>query len=188
VTHRKIVEVASRRFRELGLGGAGVARIMGDAGLTHGGFYAHFASKTDLVIEALHAAFTTNRHCWLDGLDGVDDATWLRRITRRYLNATHRDTVADGCPVPALAAELAREEPRVRAAFEAELRESLRRVEERLALSHGAAARDHALALTALLGGAVLLARSVEDRALSEQILEASYDLAIRAFGPGERG
>lgn len=187
-THEKIVGIAARRLRELGLDGAGVARIMGEAGLTHGGFYVHFASKTDLVVEALRAAFTTNRRRWLDGLDKLDDATWLRRIVRRYLNPTHRDTVGDGCPFPALAADLAREPVAVRAAFEGELMESVRRVTERLEATHGAAAKERALGLTALLGGGVLLSRSVADQALSEQILEACHDLAIELLGPGPRG
>jgi TetR/AcrR family transcriptional regulator, transcriptional repressor for nem operon len=188
-THHLIVGIAARRLRELGLGGAGVARIMSEAGLTHGGFYVHFGSKADLVVEALRAAFTTNRKRWLDGLDKLDDATWLRRIVRRYLNPTHRDTAGEGCPFPALGADLARETPEVRAAFEGELMESVRRVTERLESLHGAAAKERALALTALLGGGVLLSRAVSDQALSEQILEACHDVALElAVGPRPGG
>jgi len=181
-TRRKIVDVASHRLRELGVDGAGVARIMGDAGLTHGGFYAHFASKAELVREAMQAAFTTNRKRWLDGLERLDDATWLRRVLRRYLNPTHRDTIGDGCPFAALASDVAREGPEVRAVMEKELLETVDRLAEHLRAAEGDRARDRALALAALCGGGILMARAVADPALSDQILEACQELAMRAF------
>jgi TetR/AcrR family transcriptional regulator, transcriptional repressor for nem operon len=181
-THRTIVAIAGRRLRELGIHGAGVARIMGDAGLTHGGFYAHFASKTELVREAMHAAFTTNRRRWLDGLERLDDATWLRRVLRRYLNPTHRDTIADGCPFAALASEVAREGPEVRQVMQEELMATVERLAEQLESTEGDQATDRAIALAALCGGGILMARAVADPGLSDQILEACQDFALRAF------
>ncbi len=181
-SHRRILEVAVRRLRELGLDGAGVARIMSEAGLTHGGFYTHFGSKADLVVEALRAAFTTNRERWLQGLDRLDDRTFWRRVLRRYLNATHRDTPADGCPFPALAGDVARSEPKVRRAFEAEIMETVQRLAARLPARPSVKAQDQALALAALCGGGILLARAMDDQALSDQIIEACYDFALRGI------
>jgi TetR/AcrR family transcriptional regulator, transcriptional repressor for nem operon len=178
-THARIVEVAALRLRELGLEGAGVLRIMKDAGLTHGGFYSHFSSKSELVVEALRAAFTSNRERWLRDLDRLDDATWLRRVIGRYLNRSHRDAVADGCPVPALATELAREGDDVRGAFEEELLASVQEIARRLDGRGALSAFDRALGLVALLGGGVVLARAVRDRALSDRILSACRALAL---------
>ena len=101
-THERIVDAAARRFREDGLAGAGVHRIMQDAGLTHGGFYAHFGSKADLIAEAFSVAAAEGRERLLDPLEDGPADEWLARLVRGYLSRTHRDARDSGCPLPAI--------------------------------------------------------------------------------------
>ncbi len=143
-SRQRIVEAAARRMRARGVKGAGVSDVMRAAGLTHGGFYAHFPSKAELVAEAFSAAMQTNRARWFAGLDDADDATWLEQVVHRYLSRPHRDASAEGCPLPALSAEVSRESGVVRAAYETELRNSVAALESRLRGVAGERARERA--------------------------------------------
>src|SRR5258706_1521587 len=121
-TRQKIVEIAAREFREKGLEGVGVADLMASAGLTHGGFYAHFGSKEALVEAACrHGVAAT-----IETLDfrarQAPPGEGLRTIVRTYLSRAHRDDAARGCIMPSLAGEIARRAPETRKAFTDQLR------------------------------------------------------------------
>jgi TetR/AcrR family transcriptional repressor of nem operon len=174
-------------MRARGVAGTGVSVVMREAGLTHGGFYAHFPSKAGLVAEALSTAMQTNRALWFNGLDDADDATWVEHVIRRYLSRTHRDGSAEGCPLPALSAEVSRESAVVRAAYEAELRKTVTVLESRLRAVTGERARDRALAVLALCVGGMLLARAVKEPRLSDEILNACRTAALGSPPSGGR-
>jgi TetR/AcrR family transcriptional repressor of nem operon len=182
-THARIVETASRLFKQGGYGGVGVDSVMKAAGLTPGGFYAHFPSKEVLLAETLPLALGRMRHWLLRGLEGERGLSWLRQVVRRYLSRTHRDAVAEGCPMPALTPEVARASALARETFEAQLRDLVAEFEARMPRTLGAP-RDRALATIALFVGGVTLARAVEDRKLSSRILRACRLLAIPEEAP----
>lgn len=185
-THARIVETASRLFKQGGYEGVGVDSVMKAAGLTPGGFYAHFPSKEVLLAETLPVALGRMRHWLLRGLEGERGLSWLRQVVRRYLSRTHRDAVADGCPMPALTPEVARASALARETFEAQLRDLVAEFEARMPRTLGPP-RDRALATIALFVGGVTLARAVEDRRLSSRILRACRLLAIPEEAPHAR-
>src|ERR1700749_1214823 len=113
--HQRIVDVAARRIRESGTDGPGVAEIMSEAGLTHGGFYKHFDSRDDLVAEAVGAAIEQGRARLAQGVEGAEDR--LSAFVDNYLSTDHRDHPGTGCSVVALGADAARSDDRVRAAY-----------------------------------------------------------------------
>ncbi|WP_395664950.1 TetR/AcrR family transcriptional regulator [Methylocella sp.] len=177
-THRRVVEIAAQRFRAQGVDGVGVASLMADAGLTHGGFYAHFASKEALVKEALLAALAGGRV--YDGAEGAP--LDLGAFIDQYLSPSHRDKPGSGCALAALAPELSRRPRATRTAFAKDFGRLAARVasglpekgsaEDRLALAYG---------LYGQMSGVLQLARVVTDKALSDRILAQGRD-AARSF------
>src|SRR3569623_3135152 len=124
-THDRIVKKASVRLREKGAHGVGVADLMKEAGLTHGGFYAHFASREALVIEAFGDAMDRATERWRKVLAELAPEQRLLAIIDGYLCPQHRDDVCHGCAIPALGAEIARESPKTRKAFAAKLEQMI---------------------------------------------------------------
>lgn len=171
--HReKILEVAGTLFRERGFDGIGVADIMKRAGLTHGGFYGHFASKDDLAAEM--TARVLEREGWLARLARTANPSF-DDVVRGYLTPQHRDNAGRGCLFAALASDVQRRPRPVRRAFTDGFRsrvEALRKL--LLPGCSAAAARQKALATMAGLVGALILSRAVDDPALSDEILEAT--------------
>ncbi len=185
-TRRRILEAAGPAFREQGVAGVGIGEVMGRAGLTHGGFYAHFDSKDDLVAAACAEGLAESAEKLLSAAAGAPPGAGLRAVIDAYLSRRHRDTPADGCPMPALAGEVTRQPPAVRHAFAGGLEGYLDRLAPLLPDRPGADRVDDALVLVAGMAGAVLLARVVDDPALSDRILDAARDFYGRAFVPGE--
>jgi len=179
-THQRIVDKASRLFREHGLSGAGVQRIMKAIGLTHGGFYSHFNSKTALIVEAINAAMAAKRAEWLTGIDDLPADQRLPRLVARYLSRAHRDAPGLGCPLPATAAEVARAPEAVRRAYETALLESIAVMQADPGDEH---AREQAIAAVALCVGGLLLARAVADQELSDEILISCRRFASDTLG-----
>jgi TetR/AcrR family transcriptional regulator, transcriptional repressor for nem operon len=165
--HRQIVEIAAQKMRESGTEGPGVAEIMKEAGLTHGGFYKHFDSRDDLVAEAVEEAIAQARASYRDRVEGAADP--LAAFVDFYLSTTHRDDPGHGCPVVALGADAARADDRVRAAYGDQVKSYIDHMEE--LLGGGKDARRRAIAAVTSMVGAVLIARAVDDEALSEEIL-----------------
>src|SRR6187549_960854 len=117
-TRQRILEAAGRRFKQVGIDGAGVAAVMSDAGLTNGAFYAHFSSKEDLVANVLADQLRAQR----ETVDAEPSGrAGLEAFIRAYLSPQHRDKSADGCPSAALLDEIARRPPATRQVFTSEL-------------------------------------------------------------------
>ncbi|MCS6802643.1 MAG: TetR/AcrR family transcriptional regulator [Chloroflexota bacterium] len=169
MTRRRILEQTARAIRATGIERVGISALMGALGLTHGGFYAHFPSKDALAAEALAAALAEQCDRLLaageDGPAAMVDA---------YLSPAHRDHPEDGCPLPAVAAEVARGSPAVRRAFTAAFANTVARLATRLPGDRAAAREDAALALIAGMCGALLLSRAVDDPRLADRILLAA--------------
>jgi TetR/AcrR family transcriptional regulator, transcriptional repressor for nem operon len=168
-THQRIVEIAARRIRESGTDGPGVAEIMSEAGLTHGGFYKHFGSRDDLVAEAVDAAIEQGRERLDARTDGAADP--LAAFLDGYLSTDHRDDPGSGCTVVALGADVARSPDGVRAAYRGQVQRYIAEMEE--LLGGGEEARRRAIAAVTSMVGAVLISRAVDDETLSDEILAA---------------
>lgn len=163
-----IVETASTLFRERGYDGVGVADLMAAAGFTHGGFYKHFGSKTDLMAEAASCGLAQSA----DAATGVD----LADFVKHYLSREHRDKPGDGCTMAALCADAARQPESVKAAFAAGIERQLAgpaHHEGRPVDKASDKARARRIALMAQAIGAVVLSRSCPDDApLADEILD----------------
>ena len=175
-TRQRILEAAGRRFKEDGIDGAGVAAVMSDAGLTNGAFYAHFASKEDLVANVLADQLRMQRHSF----DAQPpDRAGLEAIIRAYLSPEHRDQCADGCPSAALLDEIARRPATTRQVFTDELLGIADDIAARLESTDAEAARTEALTLFGMMIGTLQLARALTDRELSDQLLARGVKTAL---------
>ncbi len=186
-TRSKIVEAAARRFREHGYRAAGVDQVMEAAGLTAGGFYAHFPSKQALLAETLGLSLEQLRGQLLAGLDDLHGDDWLRAVVGRYLSRAHRDQPGGGCSLPALAGEIAREGRRPRAALQSYLEQVVAELSPRAAPVAGLSPEERVLATLSLLVGALMLARAVPDAELSDRILKSARRLAVPDASPRRR-
>jgi AcrR family transcriptional regulator len=166
-TRRRIVDEAARRFRRDGVAGTGLVPLMKALGMTHGGFYAHFPSKEALVEASLGAVVEQSGDKWRDPLAPEQ----LREFLDSYLSPRHRDNPGDGCPLPSLCAELGLRGQPSPASDALALRMAARL--QGCALDD--AGDDQGLVLLSALVGALTLARSVADPALSERILGAVH-------------
>jgi TetR/AcrR family transcriptional regulator, transcriptional repressor for nem operon len=176
-TRQRILEAAGRRFKQDGIDGAGVAAVMSDAGLTNGAFYAHFASKEDLVANVLADQLHTQRHSF-DAYPA--DRPGLEAFIRAYLSPQHRDESADGCPSAALLDEIARRPAATRQVFTDELMGVIDDIASRLDPADAEAARTDALTLFGLMLGTLQLARALTDRDLSDQLLARGVQTALK--------
>lgn len=176
-TRQRIVEIAARRFRKEGVEAVGVAGLMADAGLTHGGFYNHFPSKEALVQAALLAAGAETRESYGRAIARSGDA--LEAIVRSYLSTAHRDHAERGCSVASLCAEVARGPDETRQAFAASVSRVVDLLAEQIPLPDPAQRRRRAFTLFATLVGALQLARLATEPGLSEQILADATAAAL---------
>jgi TetR/AcrR family transcriptional repressor of nem operon len=171
-TRERILEQASRLFREHGLDGIGVADLMKGAGLTHGGFYAHFDSKEDLMAQACERALLRSAERWTRMADAEGHRA-LDAIAKSYLSARHRDTPGSGCALATLGSDVPRHGAKVRAAATAGLRALIDALARLMPGRTKAAKRKQALVTYSTMLGALVLARAVDDPALSDEILAA---------------
>jgi TetR/AcrR family transcriptional repressor of nem operon len=178
-THDRIVRKASVRLREKGAHGIGVADLMKEAGLTHGGFYAHFDSREALVIEAFAYAMDRSMENWRKITDEVAPEKRLALIAESYLSALHRDNPGHGCSIPALGAEIARESPKTRKAFAGKLDEMIEMMADYIPNQPRKAARKQAIATLAAMAGTMLLARIAGSSELSDEVLKVGKDSAL---------
>lgn len=169
----RILDNAARLFREHGFDGIGVADLMKSAGLTHGGFYGHFKSKEDLMAQAATRALEQSMQSWNSVLaeDGKD---MLGRYLDLYLSAAHRDDPGAGCATAALAAGAARQGAPVREVVTAGIRRFIAGLQRVIGGDAGAdAQRERAITTLSAMVGALVLARAVDDPALSDEILHS---------------
>ena len=186
-THARIVKKASVRLREKGAHGIGVADLMKDAGLTHGGFYAHFDSREALVIEAFGYAMDRSIERWRQLAGQAVPQERLAAIVEAYLSPQHRDNPGHGCAVPALGAEIARESIKTRKAFAAKLDAMIAMMAEQFAADAGKSARQQAMAALATMMGTLVMARVAGSGELSEEILGAGRDAVLTRVPAAKR-
>lgn len=172
-TRQRILDAAAVVFRRQGLQAGSVDRVMGEAGLTAGGFYAHFASKEALFSETFTSALREARLVFGEGLQHLSGADRIRAIADKYLSPAHRQMIDQGCPMPPLLAELPRAGEPAQRAFQEILSELIAALEPHLEKDDENTADDKALALLATLVGGMALARAVADEALADRILAA---------------
>jgi AcrR family transcriptional regulator len=179
-TRERILDVASRLFREHGIAAVGLAKIMGEADLTVGTFYTHFKSKEALLRETLLRTLQ-GRH---QALERALRESNLEATVRAYLSPEHRDAAGTGCPVAALASEVGRHPRPTRNTFASHIEPTLDMLSESLSKRRGAkVGREDAAAFLGLLVGTLQLARATPDRAESNAILEAGVRAALRLAG-----
>src|ERR1700753_1669621 len=184
-THARIVKKASVRLREKGAHGIGVADLMKDAGLTHGGFYAHFNSREALVVEAFAHAMDRSTEHWRNLAEQPPAEKRLATIVNSYLTTTHRDDPGHGCAVPTLGAEIARESPKTRRAFAAKLEQMIDMLAAQIPDVPRKAARRQAMAAIATMMGTLVMARVAGNGELSDEILGAGREAVLqRAAAP----
>lgn len=166
----RVVEAASRLFRGRGVDGVGIGEVMGQCGLTHGGFYNQFGSKEALAAEACAAALSNSAARWRDIVADAGDNNAATAIAAHYLRDENRDSPETGCALTALGSDAARRGDELAAAFRGgfvALMDILQRAAPDLS-------RDEALARMAQMVGAMVLARGVGDPLLSDEILNAT--------------
>jgi TetR/AcrR family transcriptional repressor of nem operon len=184
-THARIVKKASVRLREKGAHGIGVADLMKDAGLTHGGFYAHFDSREALVIEAFTHAMDRSTERWRKLAEQAPPEKRLAMIVNTYLTPLHRDDLGRGCAVPALGAEIARESPKTRRVFAGRLEQMIEMLAAQIPGVPRKAARKQAVAAIATMMGTLVLARVAGSGDFSDEILGAGREAVLdRAKSP----
>src|ERR1700736_2036899 len=196
-THKRIVKIASKRFREDGLAGVGISELMKEAGLTVGGFYKHFDSRDDLVAEAVNSAFGG----WKRGVEAAKSSGMpvsYENLIDEYLNEAHRDNPGTGCAFSALAPEIARSDKRTRAITSEQVRNDIQLITTLRPSRDNRTARSKAILTFSALVGAISLARAVSDEALSREILNtvaerlpsaaSAFESEDGAFADQERG
>lgn len=176
-TRRAILSAAARMIRERGPERVGVAEVMRDAGLTHGGFYAHFASRDALIAEAISSMFESGRQKFMARVGTKSGPEVLKAWIDSYVSRAHRDNPGDGCAMAALISDVGRLDPVARAAFD----DGIRGIASRLAAHLPAEAEEQIVnSLMAEMAGAVALARAIGDPQLSDRILKTSRE-ALKA-------
>jgi TetR/AcrR family transcriptional regulator, transcriptional repressor for nem operon len=170
-THKRIISIASKRFREKGLARVGIAELMKEAGLTVGGFYKHFDSRDDLVAEAVSSAFGGWKRR-VDAAKAGGPSVSLAKLIDDYLDEAHRDNPGKGCAFSALAPEIARSDKQTRALTSEQVRNDIQLIAGLLPGKDKSRARSRAILTFSALVGAMSLARAVSDEGLSREILE----------------
>jgi TetR/AcrR family transcriptional regulator, transcriptional repressor for nem operon len=183
-THARIVKRAAVKLREKGAHGIGVADLMKDAGLTHGGFYAHFDSREALVIEAFTHAMDHSTEYWRKLSQSSPPEKRFSKIVNGYLAPPHRDDPGHGCAVPALGAEIARESARTRRVFASRMNQMIDLLAEQI---HGVSpktARKQAVAAIATMTGALVMSRIAGSGEFSDEILGAGREAVLGRTKP----
>jgi AcrR family transcriptional regulator len=173
-SHERIVDVAARAIRRSGYDGTGVADIMKEAGLTHGAFYAHFASREAMLVEAVERAGAQANAAAASVVAAVPPEQSLQALMRVYLSKEHLDGIETGCPVSALGSEMPRQSPEVRRAATRRIKEMIDLVARQMPDWGQPSAHERALVTVATMVGTLMLARAVDDTALSDALCSAT--------------
>jgi TetR/AcrR family transcriptional repressor of nem operon len=173
-THERIVNAAARAIRRSGYAGVGVADIMKDAGLTHGGFYAHFDSREAMLAEAADRAGAESVAAMERIASDARTQRALRSLLTAYLSKAHVEGIETGCAVAALGSEMPRQAPEVRHAATRRIKEMIDLVARQSPDWGKRGAHERALFTVAAMVGALVLARAVDDARLSDELREAT--------------
>ncbi|MGZ6126360.1 MAG: TetR/AcrR family transcriptional regulator [Myxococcales bacterium] len=184
-SHQSILQSAARLVREKGISGARVADVMKGAALTVGGFYAHFASKEELIDETLRRTAATLRDRLFAGLDDEPEAERARIVLKRYLSADHRDAATLGCPLPAVVGEVGTTAPQHGSVVGEQLEALIQGLGEHLPAGGIVPRRALAIGLVALMYGGLSFSRAVRGTNLSDEVLRACRALGAAAVRGG---
>jgi TetR/AcrR family transcriptional regulator, transcriptional repressor for nem operon len=184
-THNRLLKKAAEEFRRNGVQGTGIAPLMGQLGLTHGGFYAHFDSKNELIAQATGPMFE-------DGLaermfaaaEAAPEGKRVREIVNHYLSPQHRDS-PEGCALASLAGEMTRQPKPVRNAYISAMNHRLKRIAALLPGDDEKARFDRARLLMAGMAGTMMIAKAMTDRDVSDHFLEQARAFYAAAFASG---
>lgn len=179
-THARILETAARAIRRSGYNGTGVADIMKEAGLTHGGFYAHFSSRDDMLAEAADHAGAETIAIVEQVIAEYPEQQRLCALMNIYLSDAHTANIEKGCSFAALGSEMHRQAPEVRAASTQRIKELIRLIEGQLSNQTQTSAHDEALLTISTMVGTLMLARAVNDPELSTAFRQA----ALKHYAP----
>lgn len=180
--HRKIVKDASRRVRAEGMTGAAVAAVMRDTGLTHGGFYKHFRSKDDLLLESLHEAFSDMGDVLVRAAEHAQPGAAWKAIVRTYLSPEYCEAAERGCPLTALAPELARIDRKMQGQVVAELVTYKNRMLPFMPGRRKAEKERAFFAIFSTMIGAIGIARLLPDPAVRDKVLASTRDFLLGSF------
>ena len=173
-THERIVETAARAIRRSGYGGAGVAEIMKEAGLTHGGFYAHFDSREEMLAEAADRAGADTVATMARVAAAAPPEQALNAMLGAYLSKAHVEILETGCAVAALGSEMPRQAPRVRRAATRRIKEMIDLVARQSPDWGQPGAHERALVTVATALGALVMARAVDDPKFASAVRDAA--------------
>jgi TetR/AcrR family transcriptional regulator, transcriptional repressor for nem operon len=180
-TRERILKAASAQFLSHGITEAGVARLMRTAGLTHGGFYRHFASKDQLVAEACGQAVLSLTSGLKSQIEGKPPDQALPLLVGKYLSRIHRDQPANGCVLAALGSELARADTKTREAATEGFLGLSRLIAGQLKNVPAKKAEAQSMAIAATLIGAMTISRIVPDSRISNSILEGTREHILKS-------
>ncbi|MGA8660024.1 MAG: TetR/AcrR family transcriptional regulator [Chthoniobacterales bacterium] len=180
-SHERIVAAAARAIRRSGYDGTGVADIMKEAGLTHGAFYAHFPSREAMLAEAADRACAESAAVAAEVVAGAPPQKALESMLRAYLSREHLEHVEIGCPLAALGSETPRQAPEVRRAATRHIKAMIDLVARQSPDWGQPGAHEQALVTIATMVGALLLARAVDEPALSDRLREAALKRLVPA-------
>lgn len=179
-----MVDAAARRFKRDGFDGAGIATLVGDAGLTNGAFYGHFASKDDLIATVVGEQISGQVAIVESLPQGLES---IEIFVREYLSREHRDDPENGCPSAALLDEITRQNQATRDAYTIGAKGMIAAITRLLDTNESESAQDCAIGLYTLLVSSLQLARAVTDQELSDRILTSAYSNAMALIGPERR-
>lgn len=182
MTHARIVETAARAIRRSGYSGTGVADIMKEAGLTHGGFYAHFASRDEMLAEAASLAGAETIAITEQVFANSPKEQRLWALMNAYLSREHTANIESGCSFAALGSEMHRQAPEVRAASTQRIKEMIRLIEGQLADQAQLNVHEEALQMLSTMVGTLMLARAVDDAELSDAFRQSALKLYAPKF------
>lgn len=173
-SHERIVDAAARAIRRSGYDGTGVADIMKEAGLTHGAFYAHFESREAMLVEAVDRAGAQANAVASSVIASVPPEEALQAMMQVYLSKEHIDNIESGCPISALGSEMPRQSDEVRRAATLRIKEMIDLVARQFPDWGQPAAHERALVTVSTMVGTLILARAVNDSALSESLCSST--------------
>lgn len=181
-THQRIVRNASRQLRARGLNGPAVSTLMKASGLTHGGFYRHFGSRDDLVVEAIEASLQELRERLIAAAEEAKPGDGWKAIVRSYLTLERCDRTEDGCPIAALAPDMARTRPPLKRKISSAI---LKLNGELSPFMPGPTSEEKAanfLSIFSSMVGAIAIARTMPDPAVRQSILISVRDRLLESF------
>jgi len=180
-THERVLKKAAEQMCRRGVQGTGIASLMGEVGLTHGGFYAHFSDKNELIAEATGPMLEGGVAGVIAAAEAAPEGKKIRAMVDTYLSTQHRDS-PDVCPVAGLAGEMARQSKRVRNAYTGAIEDRLKLIARFFPGANEQERRDRARLMMSGMAGTMMIAKAITDRKASDHFLEQAREFYASAF------